>query len=144
MRQTIRELDQEAWAYRKDDRRPLHHGFIRQARRHPLRLAFADLQTPQVSLPQSAGRLDRASRGRLRPRWDGPAERRRSCCRPASGGALANLAASLAGKTVVNLNFTTGRAGMESAAAQAGLQDGRHQPRVPRKGKIEPPAAESS
>ena len=42
---------------------------------------------------------------------------------PASvGGALVNLAASLAGKAVVNLNFTTGRAGMDSAAAQAGLK----------------------
>ena len=48
IRQAIRELDQEAWAFRKDDRRPLHHGFIRQARRHPLRLAFADFQRPFV------------------------------------------------------------------------------------------------
>ena len=35
IRQTIRDLDTEAWNYRKADRRPLHHGFIQQARRHP-------------------------------------------------------------------------------------------------------------
>jgi acyl-[acyl-carrier-protein]-phospholipid O-acyltransferase/long-chain-fatty-acid--[acyl-carrier-protein] ligase len=33
-----------------------------------------------------------------------------------------NLAATLAGKTVVNLNFTAGKAGMASAVAQAGLR----------------------
>ena len=38
------------------------------------------------------------------------------------GGSLANLAAALAGHAAVNLNFTAGRAGMESAATQAGLR----------------------
>jgi acyl-[acyl-carrier-protein]-phospholipid O-acyltransferase/long-chain-fatty-acid--[acyl-carrier-protein] ligase len=120
MRQAIRELDQEAWAYRKDDRRPLHEAFIRQARRHPLRLAFADLQRPHVSyLHALAGALVLARA--LQPRWHN-----QECVGillPASvGGALVNLAAALAGKTVVNLNFTAGPAGMEAAAAQAGLR----------------------
>ena len=30
------DLDQEAWDHRKADRRPLHHEFIRRARRHPV------------------------------------------------------------------------------------------------------------
>jgi len=120
MRQAIRELDQEAWAYRKDDRSPLHHGFIHQARRHPSRLAFADFQRPHVSyLKALAGSLVIARA--LRPRWQG--QENVGILLPASvGGALVNLAATLAGKTVVNLNFTAGRAGMESAAAQAGLR----------------------
>ena len=110
----------EAWAYRKDDRRPLHHGFIRQARRHPLRLAFADLQTPEVSYFKALAGSIAIARA-LRPRWEGQANV--GILLPASvGGALVNLAATLAGKAVVNLNFTTGRAGMESAAAQAGLR----------------------
>ncbi len=36
--------------------------------------------------------------------------------------ALVNLAAALGGRAIVNLNFTAGRAGMESAARQAGLK----------------------
>ncbi len=59
---------------------------------------------------------------------------------PASvGGSLVNLAATLAGKTVVNLNFTTGRAGMESAAAQAGLQTVVTSRAFLEKAKLEPP-----
>jgi acyl-[acyl-carrier-protein]-phospholipid O-acyltransferase/long-chain-fatty-acid--[acyl-carrier-protein] ligase len=41
---------------------------------------------------------------------------------PGAGGTIANLAVVLAGKTPVNLNFTAGRAAIESAMARAGLQ----------------------
>ncbi len=120
MRQAIRQLDQEAWAFRKEDCRPLHHGFIRQARRHPLRLAFADLQKPHVGyLKALAGAVALARV--LRTQWSG--QENVGILMPASvGAALVNLAATIAGKSVVNLNFTAGKAGMESAAAQAGLR----------------------
>ena len=120
VRQMIRGLDQEAWTYRKTDRRPLHHGFIRRARWHPIRLAFADLQRPRISgIGALAGALALARA--LRPHWqDQP---RVGILLPASvAAALVNLAASIAGRTTVNLNFTAGRAGMESAARQAGLR----------------------
>ena len=111
----------------------LHHGFIRQARKHPLRLAFADLLTPKVSYIKALAGSIAIARA-LRGAWEGQANV--GVLLPASvGGALVNLAAALAGKAVVNLNFTTGRAGMDSAAAQAGLEDGRHQPSVPRERK---------
>jgi acyl-[acyl-carrier-protein]-phospholipid O-acyltransferase / long-chain-fatty-acid--[acyl-carrier-protein] ligase len=138
MRQAIRRLDQEAWEYRRDDVPPLHHGFIRQVRRHPLRLALVDAQTPPLSFIKSlAGAL--AIARALGPRWQG--QTNVGILLPASvGGALANLAASLAGKTAVNLNFTTGRAGMESAAAQSGLKILITSREFLSKGKIEPPA----
>ena len=41
---------------------------------------------------------------------------------PGAGGAIANLACVLAGKTPVNLNFTSGREAADSAARQAGLK----------------------
>jgi acyl-[acyl-carrier-protein]-phospholipid O-acyltransferase/long-chain-fatty-acid--[acyl-carrier-protein] ligase len=120
MRQAIRELDQEAWTYRKEDRRPLHEAFIRQARRHPLRLAFADFARPHVSYLQALAGCVILARA-LKARWQG--QESVGILLPASvGGALSNLAATLAGKVVVNLNFTAGRAGMEAAAAQAGLR----------------------
>jgi acyl-[acyl-carrier-protein]-phospholipid O-acyltransferase/long-chain-fatty-acid--[acyl-carrier-protein] ligase len=138
IRQAIRELDQAAWAYRKVDRRPLGHGFIRQARRHPFRLALADLQRPEVSfLNALAGSL--AIARRLREPWT--AQSTVGILLPASvGGALVNLAATLAGKAVVNLNFTAGRAGMESAALQSGLRTVVSSRSFLEKAKIEPPA----
>ncbi len=137
IRQAIRELDQEAWAFRKEDRRPLHHGFVRQARRHPFRLAFADFQRPFVrNLQALAGAI--AIARALRPRWEsGPNV---GILLPASvASALLNLAATMAGKAVVNLNFTAGRAGMESAAAQAGLKVILSSRSFLEKAKLDPP-----
>jgi acyl-[acyl-carrier-protein]-phospholipid O-acyltransferase / long-chain-fatty-acid--[acyl-carrier-protein] ligase len=137
MRQAIRELDQEAWAFRKDDCRPLHHGFIRQARRHPLRMAFADLQTPHLGYLKALTGSVALARA-LRPLWNG--QQNVGMLIPSSvGAAIANLAATMAGKTVVNLNFTAGRTGMESAAAQAGLRTVVTSRAFLDKGKIEPP-----
>jgi acyl-[acyl-carrier-protein]-phospholipid O-acyltransferase/long-chain-fatty-acid--[acyl-carrier-protein] ligase len=137
IRQAIRDLDQAAWTYRKEDCRPLHHGFIRQARRHPFRLMLADFQKPWVSyLNALAGSI--AIARCLRTRWEGQSAV--GILLPASvGGALVNLAATLAGKTVVNLNFTTGRAGMDSAAAQAGLRTVVTSRAFLEKAKLEPP-----
>ena len=76
--------------------------------------------TPKVSYIQALAGSIAVARA-LRRQWEGQANV--GVLLPASvGGALVNLAASLAGKAAVNLNFTTGRAGMESAAAQAGLK----------------------
>lgn len=120
IRQAIRGLDYEAWEFRKEDLRPLHHGFIGRVRRHPFRKALMDLQKPGLSYLQTlAAALAIAKR--LGPKWEG--QQNVGVMLPASmGAAVINLAASLAGKAVVNLNFTAGRAGMESAAKQAGLK----------------------
>jgi acyl-[acyl-carrier-protein]-phospholipid O-acyltransferase/long-chain-fatty-acid--[acyl-carrier-protein] ligase len=138
LRQAISELGQEAWFHRKSDRRPLHHEFIRRARRHPSRLALADLQAPRVSYFKALSGAMAIARA-LRPRWDG--EPTVGILLPPSvGGALVNLASTVAGKTVVNLNYTAGRAGMESAARQAGLRTIVTSRAFLEKGKIEPPS----
>ena len=129
MRQAIRDLDQQAWTYRKKDRHPLHHGFIHQARRHPLRLAFADLQTPHVSFIKGLAGAIAIARA-LRSHWEG--QESVGILLPASvAGGLVNLAGAMAGKTVVNLNFTAGRAGMESRGPAGGASDGRDKPGFP-------------
>jgi acyl-[acyl-carrier-protein]-phospholipid O-acyltransferase/long-chain-fatty-acid--[acyl-carrier-protein] ligase len=137
IRQSIRDLDTAAWVHRKCDFRPLAHGFIRQARRHPTRLAYVDLQTPEVSfLKALAGSI--AIARALREEWQD--QDNVGILLPASvGGSLANQAAALAGKAAVNINFTTGRAGMDSAAAQAGLRTVVTSRQFLEKGKIEPP-----
>jgi acyl-[acyl-carrier-protein]-phospholipid O-acyltransferase/long-chain-fatty-acid--[acyl-carrier-protein] ligase len=120
IRQAICELDQQAWFYRMADRRPLHHEFIRRARRHPFRLALVDpLGAPLSYLKALAGAtvLARA----LKRRWQG--QEAVGIMLPAGvAGALANLAAALSGRVVVNINFTAGKKAMSSAAAQAQLR----------------------
>lgn len=120
LRQKIHDLDQEAWAHRKADRRPLHHAFVRRARRHPIRLAFADALRPRVSgMGALAGAIALARA--LRQRWEG--QPHVGILLPSSvAAALVNLAASLAGRVSVNLNFTAGKAGMDSVVKQAGLR----------------------
>ena len=120
VRQRVQELSEEAWQYRRPDRRPLHHSFVRAARRHPFRLAFADATRPKVTCLQSLVGAIALARA-LRPHW-----KRQTVVGillpPSVGGVLVNLAATLSGRTTVNLNYTTGRGGMESAAKESGLE----------------------
>src|SRR5205823_5834277 len=97
IRRAIADLDQEAWTYRKEERRPLHHEFIRQARRHPFRLGLVDPLTPPQSNISVLTRVIALARA-LRPRWEGqPAV---GIMLPASvAGAIVNLAAALSGRT---------------------------------------------
>ncbi len=119
VRQRVQELGEEAWRHRRPDRRPLHHAFVRAARRHPLRVAFADATRPRVTCLESligALALARA----LRAHWAGQ-DTVGILLPPSVGGVVVNLAATLSGRTTVNLNYTTGRASMESAVKAAGL-----------------------
>ena len=63
----------------------------------------------------------------LRSHWDGQ-HTVGLLLPPSVGGALANIAATLSGRTTVNLNYTVGVTGLESASKQAGLDDHPHQP----------------
>ncbi len=120
IRQAISELDQAAWEHRKFDRHPLHVQFIRRARRHPFRLALVDAITPGLSYIASLAGAVALARS-LRPRWEG--QDAVGIVLPSSvAGALVNLAAAISGRMVVNLNFTSGRAAVGSAASQAGLR----------------------
>jgi acyl-[acyl-carrier-protein]-phospholipid O-acyltransferase/long-chain-fatty-acid--[acyl-carrier-protein] ligase len=120
VRLTVHNLSETAWTARKPDRRPLHRTFLRAARRRPFRFALADAARPHVSrLKVLAGAVALARA--LRPRWQGQ-EFVGILLPPSVPGALVNLAAALAGKAAVNLNYTAGRAGMTSAVRQANLR----------------------
>jgi acyl-[acyl-carrier-protein]-phospholipid O-acyltransferase/long-chain-fatty-acid--[acyl-carrier-protein] ligase len=121
IRKSIQSLACDAWALRKADSRPLHHVFIRQARRGPFLLALADALRSRVSRVgalASALALARA----LRPRWEGQ-ENAGILLPTGVAAALVNLAATLSGRAAVNLNFTVGPAALGSAARQAGLRN---------------------
>src|SRR5262249_36901301 len=120
VRRHVQMLGEEAWSARRDSRKPLHHSFIRAARRRPWRILFADqkeAKLPRMRAVGSAMALARPVRDDL-----GDAGRTGLLLPPSIGGALANLAVTLAGRTSVNLNFTAGPAAMESAARQSGLR----------------------
>ena len=120
VRCAVHELGERAWSLRKADRAPLHRLFVREARRHPLGFAFADALRPRVSRVSAlvgAVALARA----LRAGWAGQ-QFVAILLPPSVAAALVNLAAALAGKTSVNLNYTAGRAGMGSALQQCGAK----------------------
>jgi len=119
-RAAVRELATEAWMLRKDESRPLYRPFIHKARMHPWRYSMADASRPSVS--RFAALVGAIALGRaLRPHWEGQ-KRVGILLPPSVGGALVNIAAALAGRTSVNLNYTAGKAGLTSASRQAELE----------------------
>jgi acyl-[acyl-carrier-protein]-phospholipid O-acyltransferase/long-chain-fatty-acid--[acyl-carrier-protein] ligase len=119
-RRAVQDLSAAAWESRKPERRPLHHELIRNARRSPFRFAIADLTRPSVSRIRAVAGAIALARA-LRERW-GADERVGVLLPPSVAGALVNIAASISGRASVNLNYTSGPAGMSSAARQAGLR----------------------
>ncbi|MCA8944222.1 MAG: MFS transporter [Planctomycetes bacterium] len=121
VRARVRELASAAWAERIEDAGPLHAEFVRSARRVPWRLAAADERVPRVSrigLLASAVAIARE----LRAEWS-DVSRVGVLLPPSVAGAAVNIAASLAGRTTVNLNFTTGPAVMRAAIERAELRN---------------------
>jgi acyl-[acyl-carrier-protein]-phospholipid O-acyltransferase/long-chain-fatty-acid--[acyl-carrier-protein] ligase len=120
VRQQVLELGEAATALRESDYRPLHRSFVGLARRRPWTLAFTDASGQRVRYGKAlVGALALARA--LRAAWrDQPHVG--ILLPPSIGGALVNLAASLAGRASVNLNYTAGAAGLTSAARQAGLR----------------------
>jgi acyl-[acyl-carrier-protein]-phospholipid O-acyltransferase/long-chain-fatty-acid--[acyl-carrier-protein] ligase len=94
---------------------------VRRARRRPFALSLCDgaagRELSRIGGLTAAIGIARA----LRATWSGE-ERVGVLLPPSVAGAVTNLALSLAGKTSVNLNFTTGPAGMASASRQAALR----------------------
>lgn len=120
VRQLIGELGSAAVDYRRTKKDLLHLRFIKTAKRRWFRACMAD----------STGRALTYGRtligGMLLARW--LRQQRRDDAMiglllPASvGGALANIAVLLAGKTPVNLNFTAGREATTSALQQCAIR----------------------
>lgn len=119
IRRLVRELGEAAWTLRKADQQPIHRPVMTAWRRRPFTFAMADAARPHITgLKALIGAITLARA--LRPYWT--SQRHVGLLLPPSvPGALMNIAAALAGKTSVNLNYTVGRAGLESAIAQAGL-----------------------
>lgn len=120
VRQAVQDLGCDAWREREGSARPLHRSFVRRARWHPFRLALADGMRPDLSGIGALTAMILTAR-QLRKPW---AEQTTVgvLLPPSIPAALVNLAATLGGRTVVNLNYTAGSAGMESAMRQSGIK----------------------
>jgi len=120
VREAVQELSADAWMLRKTERPTLHRTFIRKARVRPTAFAFADASRPKVTrIKALAGAIALARR--LDAAWEG--QKTVGILMPPSvAGALVNLAATMSGRTTVNLNYTAGSSGLASAAGQAGLK----------------------
>jgi acyl-[acyl-carrier-protein]-phospholipid O-acyltransferase/long-chain-fatty-acid--[acyl-carrier-protein] ligase len=120
VRQRVQELMAEAWKHRKARMQPLQRPWVRTARRHPFRFAMADPQRPKVNFASALIGAVVIGR-RLKPLW--AKEKMVGLLLPPSvPGALVNLAAFLAGKVPVNLNYTLSEETLGSCISQCDLK----------------------
>lgn len=119
-RLAIMELGTEALGCRRAPTDLLHTAFMRVARRRWFRLAMADSTGQTVSYGRAlVGSLALGTAIRRSTPEGAPV----GLLLPASvGGALANLAVLMAGRTPINLNFSVGPEALEAAIREAGIQ----------------------
>lgn len=108
-----------ATTVRRGDREVLGRQFIASAKRHWGSFCMADSSTPPLTYGRALVGAILLSRWIRRHAGAAP---RIGILLPASvGGALANIATAIAGKTSVNLNFTAGRESMTAAIEKCGI-----------------------
>ena len=120
VRQAIMELGSEAVRYRRTRLDLLHLRFIRTARQNWASFCMADSGGRELTYGKTlTGSLLLSSLIRRHCRGESVI----GIMLPASvGGALANIAALMAGKSAVNLNFTAGEEAIASAIRQSGVK----------------------
>jgi acyl-[acyl-carrier-protein]-phospholipid O-acyltransferase/long-chain-fatty-acid--[acyl-carrier-protein] ligase len=120
VRSAIQSLNTEAWPHRRKMMKTLGRAFVQRARHHPFRFAMADGRLPKMSFGSALAKAVFLGR-RLRADWRG--QKMVGVCMPPSvSGALINLAALLAGKVPINLNYTLSAEALASCARQCELQ----------------------
>lgn len=120
IRKAIQAAGTAAWMARKEISQPLHYSFIQMAKRHPTRMLFADQMTDKVTTGKALVASVALAR-ELHEHWGGQ-KKVGILLPPSVGGALTNLAATISGRTVVNLNYTVGPSSLRSAIKQANLE----------------------
>lgn len=120
LRTAVQELVCEAWRQRAKECAPLHRAFRRTARRHPFRFAMSDARVPRLGfLAALAGAIHLARK--LRRHW-ADEDKVGILLPPSVAGALVNLAALLAGKVTVNLNYTCSTQTIAACISQCGIR----------------------
>lgn len=120
LRLAVVNLGAEAWELRRRFEQPVHRLFLRTMRRKPFHQAFGDIGQPMVSRMSFLIKTVAVTRA-VKKIWAG--QKNVGIMIPTTPvAAMLNIAASISGKTSVNLNFTSGKNAVKSAIRQAGLQ----------------------
>jgi len=119
VRQAVQELQTEAYKEHGKRLKPLPYAFIRNARRHPFRVAMADANK-SLRLGSALTRTVLLAR-KLEPHWEGQ-DMVGILLPPSLAGAVVNFAALICGKVPVNLNYTLSNEGIASCARQCSIQ----------------------
>lgn len=120
VRQEIRKLGCLAWMERKDDEVPIHMHFIRSVWRAPWKPCLADYENKKVSrLKTLTGSIVLARL--LKVLWSDQ-DTIAIMLPPSLAGVMTNIAASLSGKTVVNLNYTASSEDLAYCIKEAGIK----------------------
>ncbi|MCB1111531.1 MAG: MFS transporter [Chlamydiales bacterium] len=102
IRQAIRELEYQAWMHRKEDEVPIHHTFLKTVWRAPWRLCVADATRKKLSRLRVL-RNAIALAHKMHGIWNN--DETVGIMLPTSIEAvIVNIAATLSGRTVVNIN----------------------------------------
>ena len=119
VRQALLDLGESSYELRPALQRNLAEACVRGLKNHPFQTAVIDgmdhSTLSRIKVLAAAIVLAREVRKRI------PGRRVGIVLPPSKGGVLANLAVLLAGKVPVSLNFTSGRAALESAMSRAGI-----------------------
>lgn len=120
LHQALEATGAEAALAAKPDLPLLHQILISSARRNWGRFLMTDILSPPITFGQTLWRSIILAR-RLSQVWAGQ-EMVGVLLPPSVGGALVNYAAALSGRTVVNLNYTTGQAVLDHCAEKCALK----------------------
>lgn len=121
-RQALQELSAKLAIDRAPWRRPVHRQFVRMAARHPFRLCWVDSTAPGQDLTYGKAYVGSVCLTSLLKPIVGDAAMVGIWLPPGRGGALANIALALLGKTSVNLNYTSAMESVQSALRQCGCK----------------------
>ena len=120
VRQAISELSSEAFNYRRKSQDLLHLRFMKVARRNWTSFCMADSTGKELTYGKTL------TESILLARWIKRHRREESLIGlmlpPSVGGALANIAVSMAGKVSVNLNFSAGMKAINSSIRECGIK----------------------
>ena len=120
VRSAVQELESEAFTYRKESMQPLHRAFVQTARAHPFRFCMADERGGAISYANALIKAVFLTRA-LANTWR-EEKAIGLLLPPSNGGALVNVAATLAGKLTVNFNYTASNELIGEAARQCGIR----------------------
>ena len=120
VRSAVQELQTASYRHHKSRMRTLHRSLMRTAHRHPFRFGLGDARRPRMKWGAALLASILLAR-RLRTAWAGQ-EMVGILLPPSVPGALVNFAALLAGKTPVNLNYTSSNETLASCAEQCKLE----------------------